>query len=537
MCKQHCIQAGGCTRHGVIAGHSAVPATPDPASNTVPLPSNAPPPPVAPNIDPLLNPRYAQQIAPIFTDIVRQDQEREERERQRSSTINESADRAKYSIPVYLWKVDGKPKYRVFQAGLGNFEWPWFRIDTAMLEALGVQVVDKDGQPNPPSLELYDDAGGLGLWAGIDLGHAIRVSEGSRILIKLEAVETCEGIEQLSQPAPRAPHLRENLAGTALKRSRNDAAPAPQPSRSQSTHDSRSIAGPSRSQSTHNSRSITGSSRLAPVAGPSRSRNESQSRSAAGPSGNNSRLSIKQEFHDTSFSSPVKIKIEPGTSGAASTSRTVIKKAPESDEDFGPMLDALSSGMSDSDLGSTDARAIETSGNDSDSEGFYDIDDNVQSFPGDYYACQIIKCFKAMALAKANRPKRGDAERIFESHFPGCRYIRSTFWDQAKRFNKLPHRLQTKAVKAGYTVEGLWSNVMKDAPSLKKGKGRTVRATFPTPSPPRRKATVQHSPPRRAIAHSPPHRTKPRSPKVKREKKKARVSYTIDEDGAIVISD
>jgi hypothetical protein len=158
----------------------------------------------------------------------------------------------------------------------------------------------------------------------------------------------------------------------------------------------------------------------------------------------------------------------PAASPSASRSAVVVKREPMEDDEFYMSESSESEG--------TPVEPLEISSDDGDDE-FRDLDDPEPKWPGDYYAADIVPCL--IALHKASKEgRRKDLPKIFHSFFPNCRYVRQTCWDNCKRFKGLPHHLKKAATSAGHLPAGLWSNVMKNAPSLKSGQtGATIRAT------------------------------------------------------------
>jgi len=83
------------------------------------------------------------------------------------------------------------------------------------------------------------------------------------------------------------------------------------------------------------------------------------------------------------------------------------------------------------------------------------------SWPADYYAIDIIKLF-ADCNEHPERPNKG----IFEEHFPGVPYRRSTFSENRRRWVNAPQSVRDRVLRAKRTPEGLWSFFQSQTRSL-----------------------------------------------------------------------
>lgn len=474
MCKPHCQVSGGCLD---VVSHAVSKGVIQRSTVAVPPPDVPPPPPTQPALDPFANPHHASQIAPIFTETVAREQEREETTRSRAAILVNNSARANRSVAVSAWKKDGAaPTNKTFQSGNGTFEWPYLPIDENLLVVMGLMSKDAlAGNGEQPDVELYE-LDPFGMWTGIELGHVVHVTEGTRICLKLAEVNDCPRLEELSKPQPKAPHLRNNLAAAPPV----GLAQQPKPiARSAVKHRL------SNSPPQPPARRTNPPSRITIKQEP----HASSSRSNAPP-----RITIKQEPGTTvpthgrpSASRPVQVssnvRVKTDYNAVASSSRSVMPKPEPLDPDI-LYLDSDESYDVAPPVGVQNMPVEVGSGDDEDEDedDFEDLEGLESQWPGDFYACDIIDCFNALRqAAKSGNKKVGAQREIFNAFFPNCRYVRQTCFDNRKRFNLLPYDLKVAAKKAGYTSDGLWSNVMKNAPSLKgKGRALTIRATTKT---------------------------------------------------------
>ncbi|KAF6744847.1 hypothetical protein DFP72DRAFT_1051704 [Ephemerocybe angulata] len=514
-CKEHCILAGGCSFKGhpapsqpsaVTRGVNPVPAPTTPAIADDPATASIATGPET--IDALPNARFTQQIAPIFTQVVQQEQEAAQAERERLSNLLDNSNRAKQTVTIYLWKAKGFPTVRTFQSGLGLFEFPWFALDKRFLSAMGVTTTE--------SIALYD-VDGFGIWTGVDVGHTMEVKEEARIFVKLESVDSqdCSYLIELSQSVPKLPHLRHDLAGTAGSSSQSKDSTAVRIKKREL-----SLSPPLPQLSVKLEATAT---TVKGSAGTSRS-----TKASGFATGSNTRIKV-----ETATSRPptglkkeetgrVRVKIEPGTTASGSGSSASTSRGAKPDLGlFG--LDKNLLLPSSDDFDAPDG----TQGNPMTLDSESDSDTPAPPQPGPstriadepiwprgHYACDIVRALNDMHLARrqGGRPK-GTTAAVFKAHFPGSRYVRSTCSDQRIRWNRLPVHLREEALAAMHTPPGLWENVMKNAPSLK-GKGRdlTVRATVNTVATVKKESEAKR--PRIQKATSAP---APSVPKPKRE--------------------
>lgn len=79
------------------------------------------------------------------------------------------------------------------------------------------------------------------------------------------------------------------------------------------------------------------------------------------------------------------------------------------------------------------------------------------TWPRDYYAVDIVEGFEAIDVSVAG--KQCTRAAAFKLHF-GIKWEHGTYYEHHQRWNDASPEARSKALKAGQTVQGLWSTFM-----------------------------------------------------------------------------
>jgi hypothetical protein len=83
------------------------------------------------------------------------------------------------------------------------------------------------------------------------------------------------------------------------------------------------------------------------------------------------------------------------------------------------------------------------------------------SWPADYHAIDIVRLY-----SDCSNHSEQPNNHIFEQHFPGVPYQRSTFSENRRRWTNAPQSVRDRVLKAKQTPEGLWSFFQSQTRSL-----------------------------------------------------------------------
>ncbi len=84
-----------------------------------------------------------------------------------------------------------------------------------------------------------------------------------------------------------------------------------------------------------------------------------------------------------------------------------------------------------------------------------------RSWPADYHAIDIVRLY-----SDCSNHSEQPNNHIFEQHFPGVPYRRSTFSENRRRWTNAPQSVRDRVLKAKRTPEGLWSFFQSQTRSL-----------------------------------------------------------------------
>lgn len=104
------------------------------------------------------------------------------------------------------------------------------------------------------------------------------------------------------------------------------------------------------------------------------------------------------------------------------------------------------------------------------------------SWPGDFYVKDIVKFLGAVE----RRQNKMSVETVFGQHFPGTRFVPTTYYEHRTRWSKASPNTQKRFLKTGRTKEGLWScfmEVVKDPRAEYKSAQKRSRRKKKSPSP------------------------------------------------------
>ncbi|KAF8186297.1 hypothetical protein BJ912DRAFT_469098 [Pholiota molesta] len=347
-------------------------------------------------------PAYSSHMAPVFTEQIRVQQELAEQRRREEAVQKTSDHRAKQTILVYVWTEDDtEPEIVLIQDG---FTLPHFQFTADVLQrTLGsvdvqFQVFNMD----------------YGVWATAIVNHIVTVTAKGRVFIKASHVRSCKDlVVHTGLPSVTSPNIRTNLAGERAYIKKRIAEQeftylqqhtTPRPTKRPYSYLSDS---PSSPLALAKSRKIAMTRiKKAAVTGTS---------PAPDPED-------VIEISDSDDFAPIIPYRRPHQ----------VKEEPQP-----PALPLALTMPSMSTIIPSHLAA------------------DKKAWPADFYAADVVACFK-----NADEHSWISMKSVFETHFPSCRFTRSTYYEHRARWKAASLATQNAFVGAGRTPAGLWSSFM-----------------------------------------------------------------------------
>ncbi|KAG1856324.1 hypothetical protein C8R48DRAFT_675115 [Suillus tomentosus] len=366
-------------------------------------------------------PHYCMQMPEVFTEQLAETSKRNEVQRQRRADEIEAQNRARYHTVVYVWVEDGsQPNVFEFQSGILVFNWPHLSLSEEVLSMMGLAATSVNkGVGSASIIQVWNHS--RREWRGVQPGYLITVVEGQPVLLKSPNITDCVDLDScIRRINDSPPNIRTHLAAECAAvhadlHNHNNALPDPNDV----------VFRPHVKLSTSPLELEVEALLLSKGKGKAK-RPADRSPSAL----SNQSFRAKPSPTYSAYSIP-----SFGTPSPPPKPKRLVRRRGSSTAHARVSLGMLFNPI--------------------------DIDDDVKVWPGDFYACDIAKCF---TLCGAVGKRRQGVGAVFQKMFSAS-YVSTTFHVHRKRWEDAPATVTNRFVKAGRTEAGLWSKFMAETRS------------------------------------------------------------------------